>query len=268
MAIKNLHKKEDWETYYSNNIPLQVKLKAGLFTSYDIFLCDSLLNKYLPKYRGLSKKQPTLCEIGSGDGKLLKKVAKMINYKPKGIEYSAEAAKIAKKNGVETIVGDVFDPKLIKKYKNYFDAIFSYGFIEHIMPPEKAIKLHLDLIKPGGYFVIQIPRFKGFNYLRIKFFRPGLIKNHNLDIMNEDILEKLCKINGVKKIYCGNYGTFKLRIPMDKKGFKYHLLKTVVYLDYIINPMLKILFSDRGFESHTFSPSVMFIGQKVNKKSR
>ena len=192
----------------------------------------------------------------------------MIGYKPEGIEYSKEAAKIAEKNGVKTIIGDAFDPKLVKRYKNHFDAIFSYGFIEHIIPPEKAIKLHLNLLKPGGYFVIQIPRFKGFNYLRMKFFRPDLIRNHNLDIMNEDILEKLCKVKGVKKIYCGNYGTFKLRIPMDKKGFKYYLLKLICYLDYAVNPILRILFSDKGFESYTFSPSVMFIGQKLGGKSR
>ncbi len=268
MVVKNLHKQEDWEKYYNASIPLQVKLRAGLFTSYDIFLCDSLFDKYLPKYHGSAKKQPILCEIGSGDGKLLKKVAKIIGYIPEGIEYSKEAAKIAEKNGVKTIVGNAFDPKLIKKYKNHFDAIFSYGFVEHIIPPEKAEKLHLDLIKPGGYFVVQIPRFKGFNYLRMKFFRPDLIENHNLDIMNDNILEKLCKVKGVKKIYCGNYGTFKLRIPMDKKGFKYHLLKTICYLDYVINPMLRILFSNRGFESYTFSPSAMFIGQKVGGKSR
>lgn len=268
MNIKNLHKQQDWDSYYQNHAPLQVKLRSGIFTSYDIFICDTILNKFLPKYHGPIKKQPILCEIGSGDGKLLKKVAKMINYKPEGIEYSREAARIAEKNGVKTIIGDAFDPKLVNKYKDYFDAVFSYGFIEHILPPEKAVKLHLDLIKPGGYFVIQIPRFRGFNYLRIKIFRPDLIKNHNLNIMNEDIIEKLCKINGVKKIYCGNYGTFKLRLPMDRRGFKYYLLKTICYLDYVINPILRLLFSDKGFESYFFSPSTMFIGQKIGKISR
>lgn len=263
MEVKNLHKQQDWENYYSDNIPLQIKLKAGIFTSYDIFLCDSLINKYLPKHKSSKKTQPIICEIGSGDGKLLKKVAEIIGYKPYGIEYSKEAAKISKTNGVDVFVGDAFDKNVLNKFKNHFDVIFSYGFVEHIIPPEKAIKLHLDLIKPGGYFIVQIPRFKGFNLLRLKFFRPDLIKNHNLDIMNEDILEKLCKLPNVKKIYCGNYGTFKLRLPMDKKNFKYYLLKNICSLDYILNPLFRLIFKDKGFETSFFSPSVMFIGQKI-----
>jgi len=262
MDVKNLHKQQDWENYYNSHAPLQVKLKSGIFTSYDVFLCDTLLNKYLPKYHGPAKKQPVVCELGSGDGMLVKKIAGIIGYRPYGIEYSKEAAKISKKNGVDVFVGDAFDKKVVNKFKNHFDAVFSYGFVEHIIPPEKAINLHLDLIKPGGYFVIQIPRFKGFNLLRLKFFRPDLVKNHNLDIMDEDILEKLCSVKGVKKIYCGNYGTFKLRLPMDKKNFKYYMLKTICSLDYILNPMLKLLFGNKGFETDFLSPSIMFIGQK------
>lgn len=262
MKVKNLHKLQDWDNYYNDYIPLQVKLKAGLFTSYDIFLCDSIVEKYLPKYTRQLKTQPTICEIGSGNGKLVKKIADLLGYKPYGIEYSKEAAKISKKNGVDVFVGDAFDKKVVNKFKNRFDAVFSYGFIEHIMPPEKAIKLHLDLIKPGGYFIIQIPRFRGFNLLRLRFFRPDLVKNHNFDIMNEDVLEKLCNRSNVKKIYCGNYGTFKLRLPMDKKNLKYYLLKCICSLDYILNPMFRLLLGKKGFETYLFSPAVMFIGRK------
>lgn len=262
MDVKNLHKLQDWENYYNNHAPLQVKLKSGIFTSYDVFLCDTLLGKYLPKYEGPAKKQPIVCELGSGDGMLVKKIAGIIGHRPYGIEYSKEAAKISKKNGVDVFVGDAFDKKVVDKFKNHFDAVFSYGFVEHIIPPEKAVKIHLDLIKPGGYFIIQIPRFRGFNFLKLKFFRPDLVKNHNLDIMNEDLLDKLCNRPNVKKIYCGNYGTLKLRLPMDKKNFKYYLLKCICSLDYILNPMFKLLFGNKGFETNFFSPSVMFIGQK------
>jgi len=103
MDIKNLHKLQDWESYYRNAIPLQTKLKAGIFTSYDIFLCDSLIDKYLPKYKDSNKAQPIICEIGSGNGKLLKKMADLLGYKPYGIEYSKEAAKKSKKISYNSI---------------------------------------------------------------------------------------------------------------------------------------------------------------------
>jgi len=262
MKIKNLHDIDDWENYYKYHPPLQVKLQSGIFNSYDVFLCDYLLDKYLPKYEGPFKKQPVICEIGGGDGLLVKKIALMANYKPFSIEYSKKAAKISEKNGVEVVVGDAFDETLLNKYKNKFDAVFSYGFIEHIIPPEKAIKIHFDLVKKGGYVIIQIPRFKAFNYLRLKLFRPDLIENHNLDIMNEDVLEKLCKKFDVKKIYCGNYGTFKLRLPMEERNLKYHILKAICMLDYILNPAFRLFFGTKGYETYLFSPSVMFIGQK------
>lgn len=266
MNVKNLHKIDYWEEYYKNHPPLQVKLKSGIFTSYDIYLCDHLIKNHIPFFKNTKSKQPVICEIGSGDGLLIKKIANMVNYKPYGIEYSKSAVQKAKKNGVESFVADAFDEKVKKQFKNKFDAVFSYGFIEHIIPPEKAIKLHIDLVKPGGYVIIQIPRFKGFNYLRLKLFRPDLIENHNLEIMNGKILEKLCKDPQMKKIYCSNYGTFKLRLPMEKKNFKYYLLKSICALDYIINPTLRLLFKEKGFETYLFSPSVMYIGQKKKKK--
>lgn len=253
---------QDWEKYYTTNIPLQVKLDSGLFTSYDIFLCDSIIKNNIPRYQGPVKKQPIICEIGSGDGKLIKKVANMIGFKPYGIEYSKEAIKISKKNGVDVFAKNAFDKEVIAKFKNHFDAVFSYGFIEHIIPPQKAIRLHLDLVKPGGYFIIQIPRFKKFNFLRLKFFRPDLIASHNLDIMEAKKLESLCLLPNVEKIYCGNYGTFKFRLPMNRKNYKYYILKIICTLDYILNPMFKLLLKNKGLETDLFSPSVMFIGRK------
>lgn len=262
MNIKNLHEKQDWENYYKDHAPLQVKLKSGIFTSYDIYLCDYLINRYLPRYNGTKEKQPVICEIGSGDGLLIKKIANMVNYKPYGIEYSTRAVKKARGNGVETYIGDAFDIKVRKKFKNKFDAIFSYGFVEHILPVEKAVNIHVDLVKPGGYVIIQIPRFRGFNFWRLKLFRPDLIENHNLEIMNGKTLERVCKNSKLKKIYCNNYGTFKLRLPMEKKDFKFYVLKGICTLDYILNPFFRLFFGNKGFETYLFSPSVMFIGKK------
>lgn len=259
MKVSNKYKKSIWEDYYSVERKIHIKPKAGLFTSYDVYLCDSLIQKYVPRF---SDRGAKICEIGSGDGKLLKKFASMLGCKPFGVEYSREAAKEAAKNGVKTIVKDVFDKEFLKKYKNYFDVVFSYGFVEHILPPERAVKIHCQLLKPGGYVIIQIPRFRGFNLLKARILRPDLIPLHNLKIMNEDSLEEACESDDIEKLFCKNYGTIKFRFPMEKKNMRYYLLKTVCYLEYIINPALRILFTDKGFETYLFSPAVMFIGRK------
>ena len=264
MPIKNLHKKKYWDGYYSGEKLIKEKAKVGLFSSYDIYLCDTIIQKNIPHNNNSTKDKKKICEIGSGDGKLLKKIADLLNFSPYGIEYSKEGAKQASKRGIKTIIGDAFDQKIQKKYKNYFDLVFSYGFVEHIMPVEKAIKLHINYVKPGGYFIVQIPRFKKFNYLRVKFFMPELIPAHNLTIMEKEVLEKLCKMKNVKKIYSGNYGSYKLRLPMvNTKNTKYYLLKMLCSLEYLLNPLCRILFKDQGFETKMFSPAVMFIGKKT-----
>lgn len=257
MKTSNKYSQSIWEDYYTGERKIHLKPKTGLFSSYDIYLCDYLIQRYIPRF-----KNGKITEIGSGDGKLLKKVAGMLNLNPIGIEYSKEAAKIAEKNGVKTIVTDAFNKDFLKEYGNHFDVVFSYGFVEHIIPPEDAVRIHLEILKPGGYFFIQIPRFKGFNYWKMKFFRPDLIPLHNFEIMEKNKLEKICMTKNVQKIYSGNYGTLKLRIPIDKKNYKYYILKIITTLDYLLNPLMRLFLQEKGFETWLFSPATIFIGRK------
>lgn len=59
--------------------------QSSFFKSYDIFLCDEILKTYLPISED---KKLKIAEIGSGDGQMLRKVSKMFNYEPTGLEYS------------------------------------------------------------------------------------------------------------------------------------------------------------------------------------
>lgn len=261
MAIKNKYDEKQWDEYYAGERNIHIKPKTGIFTSYDVYLCDAILKRHLP-HASRTKTPPKIVEIGSGDGKLVKKIADMFGYIPYGIEYAKEGAKQGRKIGVNTMVADAFSPAVHTKYKHYFDIVFSYGFIEHIYPTEKAIKLHFDLVKPGGIVVIQIPRFRGFNYWKAKIFRPDLLPLHNLDIMEEEILKRICQRSGVTTLFCKNYGTIKLRLPMEKKNFGYYVLKGICLLEYVLNPLLRSVFGERGFETRLFSPAVIYIGKK------
>jgi len=264
MEIDNKYQVKDWDYYYHTEKKMHIKSGSGFFIPYDIFLCDAILNKYLPKYNIISgDNMPKVCEIGCGDGKLVKKISHRFGYKPFGIEYSSIAANAARQIGVTVIEGDAFSMDIQNRYREYFDIIYSYGFIEHINPVEKAIDIHLSLLKPGGYFFIQIPRIKGFNYWKFKFFRPDLISLHNLDIMEDTKLAALCNRPNVEKLFCRNYGTFKLRVPMDKKTFKYYLLTCLCFGESLSSPLFRLFFRDHGFETKFFSPSIIFIGKKL-----
>jgi len=266
MEVENKYELKDWDEYYSFERKIVIKPTEGFFCFYDIYLCDKILERYLPKNNN-SLEKLKICEIGCGDGKLIKKLAEKFNYEPYGIEYSKPAVSEARKRGVTVIEGNVFNKDLIKKYLKFFDIIYSYGFIEHINPPEKAIDVHLALLKDGGYFFIQIPRFKGFNYWKVKFFRPDLLRLHNLEIMEEEKLRFICKRENVEELFCRNYGTFKLRVPMNKKNLKYYILRVLCVFEYLLSPLFRIIFSQRGFETKLFSPAVIFIRIKINHKS-
>lgn len=259
METENRYKKEEWDDYYEREKKLHIKVKNyGLFKAYDIYLFQEILKRYIPYDPSRS-----IVEIGSGDGKLLKEISALIGGKVTGIEYSEPAARIAESNGVRTIVGDTFSEKLRGRYKECFDVVYSYGFVEHITPPRKAVDIHLDLVKKGGYFFVQIPRLRKFNWLRFKIFRPSLLDHHNLPLMEQEILEKECMVEGVEKVFCGAYGTFKLRLPMDQKNIRYYALKAACLLEYILNPLFRAVFGNRGFETRFFSPALIFIGRKI-----
>jgi len=263
MEIKNKYELKDWDKYYDTERKIHIKPKRGFFSFYDIFLCDSILEKYLPKYNDNPNQRPRICEIGSGDGRLVKKIAHLLGYNPFGIEYSKSGARAAQLEGVETVIGDAFDKNLLEKYFETFDIVFSYGFIEHIYPPQKAVNIHLSMLKKGGYFFIQIPRLRGFNYWKAKIFRPDLLPLHNLKLMEEEAMREACQREDVEEIFCRKYGTLKLRVPTEYKNIRWYIIKLLSLVELTLSPALRLMFGRRGFETKLFSPSVIFIGRKI-----
>lgn len=258
----NKYSNQMWDEFYSGERKIHIQPKTWLFASYDLYQCDEILKQYLPQ-NGKDWKKLTICEIGSGDGKLLKKISKMFGYEPTGLEYSQEWVNQWLANDVNTVLCDAFDDEQMSKYENHFDIVYSYGFIEHILPPEKAIKQHLKILKKWGILILQIPRLKGFNYLKFKLFRPDLIPLHNIDLMEQEILsEESARFPELEEIVCKNYGTFKIRLPINSRGFKYYLLNILSLPEYILNPVFRIIFGKKWFETRLFSPSIIYIGRK------
>lgn len=257
----NKYSNQMWDEFYSWERKIHIQPKTGIFASYDLYLCDEILKDYLPK--SPTDKKLTICEIGSGDGKLLKKISNMFGYEPTGLEYAQEGVNQWLANGVNTVLCDAFNDEQMGKFENYFDIVYSYGFIEHILPPEKAIKQHLKILKEGGILVLQIPRLKWFNYLKFKLFRPDLIPLHNIDLMEQEVLSaEAARFPELEELVCKNYGTFKIRLPINSRGFKYYLLKVLSLPEYILNPLFRFIFWKKWFETRLGSPSIIYIGRK------
>ena len=262
----NKYSQETWDDFYSNERKNHIKIKENsIFSSYDIFLCDNIFDKYFPRSDNWNKLK--IVEIWSWDWKMLKKISDKYWYNATGLEYSQAWVKMWLANWVNTILCDVFDEEQISPFFEKFDIVYSYWFIEHIIPVEKAIEQHIKLLKKWWTLIMQIPRIKWFNYKKIKLLRPDLIPLHNLDLMEDFILSKHCKnFKELQEIYCKNYWTFKIRVPTSKEimwNFKYYIAKFLSYFEYISNPLLRLLFWKKGHESKYFSPCIIYIWKKI-----
>lgn len=225
-----------------------------------IFLC--LCNKYLKK-----NKKIKILEVGSAPGDRLIFFNKNYKYEPYGVEYTKTGVKLNKQNFINNnlnpnniIYEDFFSPNFQKKYKNYFDIVSSFGFIEHFENVEKVIKYHLNTLKKGGTILIMIPNIKGLNYYIQTFANKKIINIHNLKIMNLKNFKKL--FTHTKKLYCNYYGTFHAGLFVTDKTYMKIILKTIRIIQLFIDPIWRLVFNWKGIENKNTSPYLIYIGIK------
>lgn len=128
----------------------------------------------------------TVLEVGCAPGKWLAFLAQRRGLRPAGIEYSSAGMQATRRNlemhGVdapEIIEADFFalepEPR--------FDAVASYGFIEHFDDPVAVLDRHLAWLAPGGLLVIGVPNFRGLHGALQHALDPAVLDKHNLDVM-------------------------------------------------------------------------------------
>ena len=76
---------------------------------------------------------------------------------PFGIEYSESGYRATvdefERRSVDPsgiMQGDLTDPEFRRRYREYFDIVYSGGLIEHFVNPIDIVGYHVELSKPGG----------------------------------------------------------------------------------------------------------------------
>lgn len=103
-------------------------------------------------------------EVGCAEAGFLK-VLKDMGMDVFGIELDEGRAKMALEEnpGIQVIVGDITDNKLIEKINDKFDLVVMREVIEHVPDKEKAFANLNKLTKDGGYMFISFPpKYSGF----------------------------------------------------------------------------------------------------------
>ena len=166
-------------------------LKVG--QGYNDFAFHKLLKAHLPVCPDWSA-----IEIGSSPGNNLVKLHRNFGYKPYGVEYSHLGVLLTRetfrRHGFDTanvIEADLFDQKFQNRFQGRFDVVFSLGFIEHFDPPDEVVSLHVNLLKPGGFLVCQIPNLRGACYPFLWLCARDHLKLHNCSLMRKSSFRRI-----------------------------------------------------------------------------
>jgi len=154
-------------------------------------------------------------------------------------------------NGISIVEEDIF------RYtpSELFDTVLSFGLIEHFKNPVHVIRLHADLVRPGGYVIIGLPNFRGLNGLLQWLFDRKNLSAHNLRTMNIPLLKGIFADCGLEVVHADYYDHFGL--ALEKITARGAVLRFFIWVANALGMRLC-----KSFESRFFSPYMVVIGQK------
>lgn len=206
-------------------------------------------------------------EVGCAPGQRLLGFAARYQYIPYGVEYSKAGVAgvraefkelgIPEKNCIDS---DVFNKSFQADHKDKFDAVISYGFIEHFTNVDEAIEAHINLLKPGGKLLIMIPNLRGIYCPLTKLLAPDLIPKHNLTIMKMNDFRQLFPREKLEPLFCGYYGVLNFGMLQGRGKIRNLILTGLQLGQTLFNPILR---HGHCFENRLTSPYLLFIGKKI-----
>jgi 2-polyprenyl-3-methyl-5-hydroxy-6-metoxy-1,4-benzoquinol methylase len=135
---------------------------------------------------------PTLSvfEVGCAPGRWLVWFNKNFGYTACGCDLSRRAAETARRNlEMCDVPGKVYTADITTGRdvpEHLFDVVVSIGVIEHFADPETVVRRHLDLLKPEGTLILEVPNMAGWVNHRLlsSAGMQSLLDVHNLSTMS------------------------------------------------------------------------------------
>jgi len=96
-------------------------------------------------------------DIGCADGHLLKKLGP--SYERYGIEPNLRAREQCRSAGISILAADIMDDRIRPEYAHAFDVELAIAVFEHVPDFRGAVEAALDLLKPDGLLLFEVPLF-------------------------------------------------------------------------------------------------------------
>lgn len=244
---------EGWDSIWK-----RVKKRNVTKLNYYHALLADFFARYVPA-------KARFVEIGCGGSMWLPYLAKTqqadvwgIDYSPEGIERSREADL---RMGTQTklLLADIFKPNDVPK--DFFDALWSNGFIEHFTDPSEIVAIFKQHLRPGGVMITMVPNMSGFPGRLQRAVDRAVYENHQL--ITPAWMDEIHAKAGLTPVLKAQYsGIFSLGVVNYLSRFKspiaYKIFMTMVSL---IQQLVVLPFRLLGIKADSayFSPYVIAV---------
>ncbi len=228
---------------------------------YNYFLLKKLFLRCIPQITG--KK---ILEIGSAPGTYLVFMNETFGCLPFGVDYSEVGVEINRRLFLDSrldpqniIHADFFSTDFQERFRETFDAVLSFGLLEHFEEPGIVIEKHLNLLKKGGYLIVGIPNLKRINNSFVLSRQKGLLAMHNMGLTGISEYLSCFEKPALDRIFCDYCLAFQFLVPGGINKSVSYFLK---YGQFIVNLFLFAFLRGRDISSRHLCPWLLYIGEK------
>jgi len=199
-------------------------------------------------FQVLLPKDPSLklFEAGCAPGRWLIWFNKVMGHQVAGCDTSSLGIQITKENlKINSTNAELYQADLLSEDlpKSAFDVVLSLGVIEHFSNPDVAVACHLELLKPGGQLILEVPNMAGWlNYKLMKLARMNdLLSHHNLSIMNKKFFNSLAKQFNLEVKFLDYIGGFDPGMVIYNHPYKKRRGRPMIlYVLWFLNKLFRL----------------------------
>ena len=208
VQLKDVPNEQDLFEFYKSKYRLEYRKQETPGPKH-VYRAGELAVSRLKKIVPLIKKNTKLLDIGSGGGEFTYLASRM-GAKASGIDPSSGYLEFGKSHYSINV-----EQKQISELDNAqsYQIVTMFHVLEHLQNPLKVVRKVHQILKVGGYFVIEVPNLESkstspFNHFfkaHICYFTSlsliGLLKdNFSVEnIENEDVIFLICRKSNAKK---------------------------------------------------------------------
>jgi len=140
--------------------------------------------KIIPQLEKHMPEKGRLLEIGCAMGTLLNEIRKL-GWKVVGVEPEEWTCELARNKYKLDVINSTFQEADLEKAS--FDVVLLLHVIEHLPDPSKGLSQIARLIRPGGFLVLETPRFDTLWFKLLKGRERSVIDGHYYYFTRETI---------------------------------------------------------------------------------